>query len=213
LAKQTIEVLEAADAEYVVTAAASCAIAIMHDYAHLLRDEPDWRARAERLAARTLDLVSFLERVASVEPLTAVAASTPDAGASIPGVGARMPDAGASIPGSGAPMPVAYHSFCQSRNVLGIGDSGARLLRLAGYSLVDLPEASVCCGFGGATSLEFPEIGRGIVERKLANVRASGAAALCSDNPGCILHLRGAADAAGDTFRVHHLVELLAARL
>jgi hypothetical protein len=51
LAKQTIETLEAAPEEYIVTGAASCAIAIMHDYAHLLRDEPGWRERAERLAA------------------------------------------------------------------------------------------------------------------------------------------------------------------
>ena len=46
--------------DYLVTAAASCAVAILHDYAELLRDEPAWQARAERLAARTLDLVSFL---------------------------------------------------------------------------------------------------------------------------------------------------------
>ena len=49
LAKQTIEALEAVQADYVVSGAASCAIAIMHDYARLLRDEPAWAERAERL--------------------------------------------------------------------------------------------------------------------------------------------------------------------
>ena len=97
--------------------------------------------------------------------------------------------------------------------MLGIGELGPRLLRLAGLPVVDLPEANVCCGFGGATSIEYPEVGQGIVGRKLDNVRSTGARVLCTDNPGCILHLRGAAAAAGDAFEVRHIVELLAERV
>jgi L-lactate dehydrogenase complex protein LldF len=185
LAKRTIEELEGVRADYVVTAAASCAVAILHDYAHLLEHEPAWAERARQLAARTTDLLSFVDHVASPPPLAIL---------------------------DGAPL-ATYHSFCQSTNVLGIGDIGARLLRLAGLPVADLPEGAVCCGFGGAASIDYPEVGRGIVERKLGNVRASGARVLCSDNPGCILHLRGAADAAGDAFDVRHIVELLADRL
>jgi L-lactate dehydrogenase complex protein LldF len=188
LAKQTIQALEQIQADYVVTAAASCAVTILHDYAHVLRDEPEWSARAQRLADRTLDLLSFVDRVASPPPVSS------------------------SNGTDGRPL-VAYHSFCQSTNVLGIADSGPRLLRLAGVSVVDLPEATVCCGFGGATSIEYPELGQGIVARKLDNVRATGARVLCTDNPGCILHLRGAAEVAGDALEVRHIVELLVERL
>ncbi len=185
LARQTIQGLESVQADLVVTAAASCAAAMLHDYAHLLKDEPAWAERARRLADRTLDLLSFLDRVADPPQLE-------------------------SAPGSGL---TTYHSFCQSTNVLGISAVGPRLLRRAGLPVVDPAEATVCCGFGGATSIEYPEVGQGIVTRKLENVRATGAAVLCSDNPGCILHLRGAADAAGDSFDVRHIVELLAKRV
>jgi Fe-S oxidoreductase len=184
MAKRTIAGLEQVHADYIVTAAASCAATVLHDYAHLLRDEPEWVARARRLADRTLDLLSFVDHIA--RPPALPAAETPLA---------------------------TYHSFCQSTNVLGIAPLGPRLLRLAGVPLVDLPEATVCCGFGGATSLEYPEVGQGIVRRKLDNVRATGARVLCTDNPGCILHLRGAADAAHDTFEVRHVAELLAERV
>jgi iron-sulfur cluster protein len=184
LAKQTIGALEQVEADYIVTGATSCAIAIEHDYARLLHDEPEWRARAERLAERTLDLLSFLDRVA--EP------------PSLPTVRDRR---------------VTYHSFCQSTNVLGIAPLGPRLLRRAGVEVVDLPEMDVCCGFGGSSSVDHPEVARGIVARKLGNVRQTGATLLCSDNPGCILHLRGAADAAGLGVRVQHVAEVLAARL
>ena len=182
LAKRTMRGLENVRADYIVTAAASCAAAMLHDYAHLLRDEPAWAERARTLADRTLDLLSFIDRVASPPAVT-----TQRRG----------------------PL-VTYHSFCQSTNVLGIGEVGPRLLRLAGYPLAELAEATVCCGFGGATSLEYPEVGQRIVQRKLDNVRSTGAQLLCTDNPGCILHLRGAAEAAGDHFEVRHVVELLA---
>jgi L-lactate dehydrogenase complex protein LldF len=185
LAKQTIVGLERVQAEYIVTAAASCAAAILHDYAHLLRDEPGWRERARRLADRTLDILSFIDRIASPPPMPST---------------------------DGSPL-VTYHSFCQSTNVLGIAELGPRLLRLAGVPVVDLPEATVCCGFGGATSIDYPEVGQGIVSRKLENVRSTGAQVLCTDNPGCILHLRGAAATAQDRFEVRHIVELLTDRV
>jgi Fe-S oxidoreductase len=182
LAKQTIVGLENVPADYIVTAAASCAVSIIHDYGHLLADEPGWAARARKLADRTMDLLSFIDRIASPPPISR----------------------------DGAQKPVTYHSFCQSTNVLGLADTGVRLLRLASVPVAELPEATVCCGFGGATSIEYPEVGRGIVERKLENVRSTGAQVLCADNPGCILHLRGSAAAAGDPFEVRHVVEVLA---
>jgi len=189
MARQTIEVLEAVPADWIVTAAASCAIAIAQDFPHLLRDEPTWRARAEALAARTLDFVTFLDQVAKIPP-GALASS-----------GARL-------------GPLTYHSFCQSTHVLGISGVGPHLLRdVCSLELRDLAEGEVCCGFGGSTSLDYPEVAREIVGRKLENVAASGASILVTDNPGCLLHLRGAADARGLPIRVMHLAEVLAEQL
>ncbi len=188
LAKQTIQALERVNADYVVTAAASCAIAMQHDYGRLLRDEPAWQARADRLAARTLDLVSFLDSVADPPEVSDTRHRTPD-------------------------TRVTYHSFCQSTHVLGLGRAAARLLERAGYPVADLPEGDVCCGFGGSTSINQPEVARWIVARKLGNVRETGASVLASDNPGCILHLRGAADAAHAPLAVQHVAELLAERV
>ncbi|HEV2123466.1 MAG TPA: LUD domain-containing protein, partial [Chloroflexota bacterium] len=188
MAKQTIQALEQSGAAYVVTAAASCAVAMLHDYPHLLHDEPAWRERAERLATKTLDVLSFLERVARVQDLPV-------------------------LPATEAEPSVTYHSFCQSTNVLGLGHAGAAFLRHAGYNVEDLPEGDVCCGFGGSTSIDHPQVARGIAARKLANVGSTGARILVTDNPGCLLHLRGAVDAAAMEVEVKHLVEMLAERV
>ena len=178
MAKHTIAALEGAD--HVVSAGASCAIAIAHDYVELFADEPAWQERARRLAARTLDLVSFLDRVADPPQLPARAAAA-----------------------------VTVHPFCQSTNVMLAGDAGQRLLERAGVAVHALAEREVCCGFGGSTSIDHPELAQRIAERKLDNVRATGASVLVTDNPGCLLHLRGAADVAHDRFAVRHVAEVL----
>ncbi len=196
MARQTIAVLETSDADYVVTAAASCVVAMRHEYPALFEHDPPWHRRAERLAARVLDLTTYLTHVARLS----------DAAPAATGAVSRPAD---------APRPaVAYHPFCQSLNVLGLPAEPRALLEDAlGVELRSLPEANVCCGFGGSTSFDHPAVARQIVARKLANVMATGATTLVTDNPGCLLHLRGAADAAGLPLRVLHLAELVTERL
>lgn len=61
--------------------------------------------------------------------------------------------------------------------------------------------------------MEHPEVAREIVARKLDNVAQTEAAVLVTDNPGCLLHLRGAADARSMRLRLAHVAEILAERL
>ena len=186
MARRTIEVLEGEFLpDYVVSAAASCVVAIAHDFPHLFSGDPVWEERAERLAARTLDLLTFLDRVAQLEP-------------------------GALADGPSG-EPATYHFFCQSANVLALGDTPYRLLRdIRGLELRELPEASVCCGFGGSVSFDHPEMAEHILARKLESVDSTGARVLIADNPGCIMHLRGGMDASGRAIRVRHVAEVLA---
>ena len=185
LARQTIETFESDGADWIVSAAGSCVAAMVHDYPHLFASEPSWRARAERLAERVVDLATFLDRVARLRP--------------------------GALKAPARSHGVTYHPFCQSLNVLRADGCARRLLtEVRGLELSELPEAGVCCGFGGSTSFDAPEVGRGIVDRKLENVDGTGAEVLVTDNPGCVLHLRGAAHASGRRLRVVHLAELLA---
>ncbi len=132
-----------------------------------------------------LDLTTFLTKVAKLQ-------------------------AGALATPASAAAPVTYHNFCQSHNILNLRAEPLSLIRdVLGRDLVDLPEANVCCGFGGSTSFDKPELSEHILARKLENVDQSSAATLITDNPGCIMHLRGGMDASGRKVRVMHLVELL----
>lgn len=187
LARRTIATLEAAGADWVVSTANSCVAATAHEYPQLFAGEPRWRERAERLAARTVDFATFVTEVAP------------------------LPDAAiAPAPARGGAV---YHPFCQTRTVLHADGAGRRLLERCGVTVMPLAEDDVCCGFGGSTSTTAPEVGRAVATRKLDNVARSGAATLVTDNPGCILHLRGAAAARHQPLRVRHLAEVVAERL
>jgi L-lactate dehydrogenase complex protein LldF len=187
LARRTIATLEATGADRVVSTANSCVAAMVHEYPHLFAADPHWRARAEALARRTTDFATFVTEVA---PL-------PD--------GALQPRAEAAS--------TVYHPFCQTRTLLHADGAARRLLDRCGVTTVPLEEADVCCGFGGSTSIAAPEIGRAVATRKLDNVERAKARILVTDNPGCILHIRGAASKRGQHLEVRHVAEIVADRL
>ncbi len=186
MARQTIETLERVQADYIITGGTSCVVCMLHEYERIFGDDPEWRERAERLSRKVVDFTTFLTQVARLEP----------------GVINPPADLGR----------VTYHNFCQSLNVLGIREAPVRLIRdVLGLEYVELPESNVCCGFGGSTSITHPEVASHILRRKLDNLAATGASVLVTDNPGCILHIRGGLDAAGMThIRVMHTAELVA---
>ena len=187
LAKQNIEMLEAAPGSHIVSTSTTCVVAMTQEYPHLLRDEPKWRARAEALRDRIIDFTSYLDRVAKLEP-GALAGET-----------------------SGA---VTYHDSCQSSNCLKLGDEPRRLVRdVAGAEINEMEDSNVCCGFGGTFSLDYPKISERILGHKLDHIRETGASTVVTDNPGCAMQLRTGIEASGDDIRVLHLAELLAQRL
>jgi Fe-S oxidoreductase len=192
LAEQTIATLEATGADWVVSPAASCVVAMVHEYPDLFAGDPAWQERTRRLAERTVDVVTFLDRVAKVQ---------------------RDVSAAARAHGGTAPRTV-YHPFCQTRTLLHADGATRRILtEVCGVELVALPEADVCCGFGGATSIGAPEVGRTVATRKLRNVDSTGAAVLLTDNPGCLMHLAGASAASGRALQVRHVVDVIAEQL
>jgi L-lactate dehydrogenase complex protein LldF len=106
---------------------------------------------------------------------------------------------------------LAYHDSCQGLNALGLRAEPRRILRdILGHEVRDLKESTLCCGFGGSFSFEYPEVAERLMDRKLSDVDGTGAPTLVTDNQGCIMHLRGGCDASGRSIRVLHLAEVVA---
>jgi L-lactate dehydrogenase complex protein LldE len=168
------------DAEHVVVPSGSCAYMVRHEYPVLLRGTPA-HAAAERLAARTYELSQFLVRVVGATRFTA------------------------SVPG-----PVTYHDSCHLLRGLHESEAARTLLRnLDGAHLVELPGADECCGFGGSFSVRLPEVSTQILDKKLRNVEATGAACVVACDSGCLMQMGGGLSRRRSKVRALHLAELL----
>jgi Fe-S oxidoreductase len=110
-------------------------------------------------------------------------------------------------------LKVAYHDSCQSLRQLGLKSEPRRLLELAGYEVVDIPDIANCCGFGGTFSVEWPKVAGRLAQWKLDAIAKTGCTVVASDNPGCLMHIEAAARQRGVQLRVAHVLELVAEHL
>jgi len=169
----------------IVTPSASC-------FGAFTMDAQEWGERpseAGEVASRMIDSTRFVLRLLQ-----------------------ERPDLVPAAPGAGRPR-VAYHDSCQTKRQLGLVAEPRQALELAGYEVVDLPDISNCCGFGGTFMLDWPQVADRMAEWKLQAVEQTGCAVLASDNPGCLMHIQAAARRRGRDLRVAHLLELVAERL
>jgi len=113
----------------------------------------------------------------------------------------------------GSGLKVAYHDSCQSLRQLRLKTEPRRLLGLAGYDVVEIPDIANCCGFGGTFSLDWPRVAGRLAEWKLDAIAKTGCTVVASDNPGCLIHIATAARRRGTDLRVAHVMELVAERL
>jgi L-lactate dehydrogenase complex protein LldE len=98
---------------------------------------------------------------------------------------------------------LAYHDSCHMLRDLDISDAPRRLLEKSGATLAPLERSDLCCGFGGTFSVRQPEVSVAMADDKLAAAADSGAEALVTADPGCLMHLTGRANRVGGVPIVH----------
>jgi L-lactate dehydrogenase complex protein LldE len=180
IAEQVIAAFEPYD--YVVVPSGSCGGQLKAHYPELFHGDPNWLPRAQTFAAKTHELVSFLTDVLGVTRVAARYAGT-----------------------------ATYHDSCSGLRELGIRAQPRKLLAgVEGLSLAELPDADVCCGFGGTFCVKYPEISNAIVARKADAIAATGADTLLAGDLGCLMNMAGKLQRDGKPIAVRHVAEVLA---
>jgi glycolate oxidase iron-sulfur subunit len=106
---------------------------------------------------------------------------------------------------------VTYHEACHLVHGQKISQQPRELLRaVPGLELVELSEATWCCGSAGIYNITQPEMSLALLERKMKHIAATGAQVVATGNPGCIGQIRYGARRFGVNIRVDHPVTLLA---
>ncbi|MBI5583257.1 MAG: LUD domain-containing protein [Deltaproteobacteria bacterium] len=170
----------------VVSACPTCTAFLKYEFINSL-EETGLNQQARELSSRTVDFSRLVRKLVEERRLQL----------------AEIPET----------IPVTYHDSCHLKRTLGVFQEPRSLLAKAGYTVTEMFEADMCCGMGGSYSLKNPAISAHILQRKLDNIRQTGAPLVAMDCPACVLQIRGAFDKEGGTVRVKHTAELLAERL
>ena len=182
IARNVIDAFDGYD--YVIAPSGSCAGMIREHYPRLFEDDPDWGRRAQDIAHRTYELLSFLTDVMGVGKVEE---------------GVTYRD------------KVTYHDSCSGLRELGIYQQPRTLMAsVAGLDLVELPRSEICCGFGGTFCVKYPDISNKMVTDKANDIVATGAGTLLCGDLGCLLNMAGKLKRLGAPVKVRHVAEVLA---
>jgi L-lactate dehydrogenase complex protein LldE len=178
-----LQVFEAfAGYDHVVAPSGSCAGMLRHHYPELFVDDPVTLRRAQELAERSWELVSFLVDVCGMRTVTAQWR-----------------------------RQVTYHDACSGLRELGVKRQPRQLLAsVGGLDLKELPGAEICCGFGGTFCVKYPEISDKMVTDKAADIVGTGADAVLAGDLGCLLNIAGKLCRQARCIEVRHVAEVLA---
>jgi glycolate oxidase iron-sulfur subunit len=170
--------------EAIGVTASACA-SMVSEYGHLLRDDPQYAARAVRISALARDISQIVSaEAATLDQVLRQAVPAPTV------------------------VKVAFHTPCTLQHALKSGGVVEPLLRAAGFVVTAVTDKDQCCGSAGTYSILQPELSQRLLRAKLAALTQDAPQVIATANIGCLAHLRG-----GTAVPVRHWVELLAERL
>ncbi len=180
--RQNIEILEAGDGPILVSCA-SC-FAQLKKYPELFADNTSWQIRAEKVAARVVELSDFLENV-----------------------GERKQNIDAERANN---IRVFYHDPCHMRHgSVTVDKAREQLHRIARLEILELPDGPRCCGQGGLFHVAHPEISAHIRDELVRDVLALKPDVVTSTCSGCLMQWQQGLAAAGSEVQVLHLAQVL----
>jgi glycolate oxidase iron-sulfur subunit len=185
--EKNISLLTRSEGDAVLVDCATCGAAFKKEYIGLLKRKGMDTTGAEALKKKTLDVMEY--------------------------VAARMEKLPLAKNGSGKKIRVTYHDPCHLVRAQGVSEAPRKILKaLPQVEYVEMEEAGTCCGGGGAFQFDFRGVSKGITEKKIKNIRQTGAGIIVTGCPGCRMTIRGNMDE-GDPISVLHPLQLLDAAL
>jgi glycolate oxidase iron-sulfur subunit len=186
-ARRNIEVFERAGVDAVIVNAAGCGAA-MKEYGRLLRDDLAWVERAGRFSSTVLDVLEYVaERIDDPE------------------LRARLRP---------VKLNVTLQDSCHLAHAQNVRAAPRAILgAIPGLRLSEMSTPDRCCGSAGIYSAVQPEMSASVLDAKMDDVEGTGAAVICTSNPGCTLQLQAGARRRGLDTEVQHVIELLSQSL
>lgn len=181
LAKRNILSFEQANVDVIVNNAGGCGAALK-EYAHWLKDDPNWCVRAEHFVSKMRDASEILAELPALHFTKRIDAW------------------------------LTYQDSCHLAHGQGIRNQPRYLLRgIPGVEYIELPYADHCCGSAGIYNITNFEMSMKILDRKMDHVKSTKATIIATSNPGCLLQMKVGIVRAGleGKVRAVHIMDLL----
>ncbi|MGP9500310.1 glycolate oxidase subunit GlcF [Halomonas sp. AOP43-D1-4] len=148
-------------AEAIVQTASGCG-AFIKEYGYMLKDDPRYAEKAQRVSALAKDIVEILRE----EPLDALQVKET--------------------------QRLAFHCPCTLQHAQKLNGAVEGVLTTLGFTLTPVQDAHLCCGSAGTYSVTQPELATQLRDNKLNALEAGNPALIVTANIGCQTHLAGA---------------------
>lgn len=145
--------------EAILVTASGCGV-MVKEYGEVLAEDPDYAAKAARVAALARDPVEIL----TTEDLSRL-----------------------GTPGRG--RKVAFHAPCTLQHGQQLKQLVEPLLARLGFRPTQVPDAHLCCGSAGTYSLTQPALSLQLRDQKVAALESGAPELIATANIGCQLHL------------------------
>jgi glycolate oxidase iron-sulfur subunit len=150
--------IDAGGLDAILITASGCGTTVK-DYGFMLRDDPAYATKAQRIASLTKDISEYLVTLALNPPVR------------------------------DSRLIVAYHAACSLQHGQAVVREPTRLLAKAGFAVREVPEGHLCCGSAGTYNMLQPRIARRLAARKAANIEKVEPDVVATGNIGCMTQI------------------------
>lgn len=181
MAKANLDVFLKETIDAVVVACGTCALSLKNEYAELLKDDPVYAEKAQRLGAMVKD---FTELMVSLDGFKELAGSLP--------------------------LQVTYHDPCHLVRGLKVKEQPREIIKsIPGVMFTEMSKPDTCCGSAGSFSLLHYELSTKINDHKVESVCQTGAEVLVTGCSACRMHIADGLNRRQVPVQVMHTAQLL----
>ncbi|MBT2689794.1 (Fe-S)-binding protein [Bacillus sp. ISL-47] len=181
LAKKNIGAFENVTYDYLINNAGGCG-AMLNEYGHLLKDEPEWKNRADKFALKSIDISVLLSKLEL--PLKK------------------------EIDKIATYQPSCHMKNVQKVDK----EPLALMSSIKGLSIRRMENEDMCCGSAGVYNIVNYKESMKILDEKMIDMKKTAPHVIVTTNPGCLLQMKLGIDREkmNEKTEAVHLVELLA---